>query len=99
MYGTLRPFTVAVAASAGMLVGSASGANVPAVFLYAYETTVGAKQSGGLEAARPKEVVWHRNGSCCLPEKTGPLMEWSMTSSDDANRLPTEATTRLRPIA
>jgi hypothetical protein len=82
-----------------MLVGSASGTNAPAVFLYAYETTVGAKQSGGLAGARPKPVVWQTNGSCCLPEKTGPLTEWSMTSSDDAKCLPSEATSRLRPIA
>ena len=75
MYGTLCPFTVAVAASAGVVVGSASGTKAPEVFLYTYETTVGAKQSGGLEAARPKDVVWQRYGSCCLPEKTGPLME------------------------
>jgi hypothetical protein len=47
--------------------------------LYTYETTVGAKQSGGVAAASPKDVVWQRNGSCCLPEKTGPLIEWSMT--------------------
>src|ERR1700729_3509454 len=98
MYGTFCPFTLAVAASAGTELGSASGTNVPAVFLYAYETTVGAKQSGGLEAARPKAVIWHRNGSCCLPEKPGPLTEWSMTSSDAADHRPAEATIRLRPI-
>ena len=59
---------------------------------------MGAKQSGGLEAARPNAVVWHKNGSCCLPEKTGPLMEWSMTSSDAADHRPAEATSQLRPI-
>ena len=75
MYGTARPLTVAVAASAGTVAGSASATKAPAVFLYMYETTVGAEQSGGLAGFRPKEVVWQTKGSCCLPEKTGPLME------------------------
>ena len=75
MYGTVRPFTVAVARSAGRAVGSASGSKAPDVLMYSYDTWVGAAQSGICAAARPKAVVWQKNGSCCLPEKTGPLME------------------------
>ena len=76
MYGTLRPFTVVIARSAGVTPGSARATNFPDVLLmYSNETWVGAAQSGICAAAKPKAVVSQKNGSCCLPEKTGPLME------------------------
>src|SRR4051812_5128793 len=80
-YGTGCPPTTAVARSAGRWAGSASGTKAPAVFLYWYVTTVGAEQSGWLAGARPKAVVSQKNGCCCGPENTGPVIGWSTIRS------------------
>src|ERR1700743_2583107 len=74
MYGTVCPLTVGVARSAGRWVGSASGTNAPAVFLYWNVTWVGALHSGITAAARPNAVVSQRSGVGWGRENTGPVI-------------------------
>src|SRR5262245_8285858 len=78
--GTTRPPTVAVAASGGGAVGSASSWRAPAPSTYCHVTSVGASQpSSGVDGARPKLSVVQAYRSSGSPANSGPDTGWSVT--------------------
>jgi hypothetical protein len=89
--------TPAIARSAGRLEGSASATKAPAVFLYRYETLVGAAQAGGLAGASPNASVWQMKGNWRGPEKTGPSTLWLVTRTSSL-LWKDDAVMRCRPL-